>query len=132
MKWAQSIGVPQDVSKMCIAGSLSGPRIKAINYKTDKSTGRYEFVVQEFYHMNCSLKSSSLITIISLVVVGIVFLIILILVAITIVKRVKYAKALKNTRREAAAINYENNDQDDSDDAERNEIARLIKPVSWE
>lgn len=82
--------------------------------------------------MNCSLKSSSLITLISVLVVSIVALIIIILVITTIVKRLKYAKALKNAREEAAIIPQDNDGQEDSDEAERNEIARLVKPVSWE
>lgn len=131
LRWTQSIGVPKDLTELCTAGSLSGPKSKIINYQSS-STGRYEFVVQEFYHMNCSLKSSSLITLISVLVVSIVALIIIILVITTIVKRLKYAKALKNAREEAAIIPQDNDGQEDSDEAERNEIARLVKPVSWE
>ncbi len=131
LRWTQSIGVPKDLTQLCIAGSLSGPKSKIINYQSS-STGRYEFIAQEFYYMNCSLRSSSLITLVSVVVVSIVLLVILVLIVITIVKRVKYAKALKIAREEAVTIPQEDDGQEDSDEAERNEIARLIKPVSWE
>lgn len=132
MSWAQSINVPTDIDKMCVAGTLSGPKSRIINYVHNGTTTPYQFIVQEFYYMNCSLKSSALITTISLTVVGVVLLVLLILAAVTIAKRIKYAKALRSARKEAAIINNENDDQEDSDEAECNEIARLIKPVSWE
>ena len=103
--WLDDVTYTNDGSKplvtsFCTQGGSSGPKEHAISYETTL-TMPYEFQVNKYYYMTCSINAKTLNTLIISIICSVVAVIVVTYISVTIYKRVKYNRLMKeNAKRE--------------------------------